>query len=150
MSWHKTTFPSTSEDHPDVLNAGRLATEAFMKANKPQGFGMFHAKRGVPDAPGAILIVYVTPVASEVCTELFETYKFEPCEAPFTGEQNMAYVLGDPWSMTLLQETRFPVQPTAEELEAQAAAAAAEAEVAQTEETQTAQTDEAPQAQAAS
>ena len=104
MSWHKTTFPSTSEFNPDVINIGKLGKEAYEKANKPRGFGMFHAKRGVPDQPGAILIVYLSPVASEVCTEILESYKFEPCEVPARNEQDMAFVLGDPVSMSLLQE----------------------------------------------
>ena len=104
MSWHKITFPSTTDDHPDVLQIGQLAGEGFFRANKPQGFGMFHAKRGVPNQPGAIIIVYLSPVASEVCPEIFESYKFEPCEAPARNEQDIAFVIGDPWTMTLLQE----------------------------------------------
>ena len=147
MSWHKTTFPSTSADHPDVLNIGKLGTEAFYKANKPQGFGMFHAKRGVPDQPGAILIVYLSPVASEACPEIFENYKFEPCEAPARNEQNIAFVVGDPWTMTLLREWFEDERPlTLTEEERQALEAAKQA---QTEEVQQAQPEEPQSAQAA-
>ena len=141
MSWHKTTFPSTSEHHPDVINVGKLVTDAFYKAEKPQGFGMFHAKRGIPDQPGAILIVYLSPVASELCPEIFESYKFEPCEAPARNEQDIAFVVGDPWSMSLLQEWfggERPLMLTDEERQAMEA------------EKQQAQSEEPPQAQAAS
>ena len=150
MSWHKTTFPSTSADHPDVLNIGKLATEAFYKADKPQGFGMFHAKRGVPDQPGAILIVYLSPVASEVCPEIFESYKFEPCREPARNEQNIAFVVGDPWTMNLLREWFEDERPLTLSDE-ERRALEAEKQRAQAEEApQQAQTEEAPQAQAAS
>ena len=152
MSWHKTTFPSTSADHPDVLNIGKLFTEAFYRANKPQGFGMFHAKRGVPDQPGAIIIVYLSPVASEGCPEIFESYEFEPCGPPARNEQNIAFVVGDPWTMTLLREwfeDERPLLLTDEERQAMEAAKQAQTEdaaQAQTEEVQQAQTEDAPQA----
>ena len=144
MSWHKTTFPSTSADHPDVLNVGKLCTESFLKENKPHGFGMFHAKRGIPDAEGAILIVYLSPVASEVCKEVFESYTFEPCQAPARNEQNIAFVVGDPWTMTLLREwfeDERPLNLTDEERQAllEEKRQAEEAQQAQTEETQSAQ-----------
>lgn len=148
MSWHKTTFPSTSADNPDVLNIGKLGTDAFYRANKPQGFGMFHAKRGVPDQPGAIIIVYLSPVASEACPEILQSYKFEPCGAPARNEQNIAFVVGDPWSMTLLREWFEDERPLAlTEEERQALEAAKQA---QTEEEPQAQTDETQSAQAAS
>jgi hypothetical protein len=146
MSWHKTTCPSTSADNPDVLRIGKLGAEAFLRENKPQGFGMFHAKRGIPDQPGSILIVYLSPVASELCPEIFESYEFEPCEAPARDEQDMAWVLGDPWTKILLREwfVEPQLRPTAEEEELAAA------QQAQTEEAQQAPVEEAPQAQAAS
>lgn len=136
MSWHKATFPSTTDDNPDVLGIGQLAGEGFFRANKPQGFGMFHAKRGIPNQPGAILIVYLSPVASETCPEIFESYQFEPCEAPARNEQDIAYVLGDPWTMTLLQEWyggERPLTLTEEERRALAG------EQTQTDDTQQAQ-----------
>ena len=156
MSWHKTTFPSTSADHPDVLNIGKLVTEAFYRANKPQGFGMFHAKRGVPDQPGAIIIVYLSPVASEACPEIFESYTFEPCGPPARNEQNIAFVVGDPWTMTLLREwfeDERPLNLTDEErqaMEAEKRAQAEQAQHAETEEAPQAKTEESQSAQAAS
>ena len=146
MSWHKTTFPSTSADHPDVLNIGKLVTEAFHRAGNPQGFGMFHAKRGVPDQPGAIIIVYLSPVASEVCPETFESYQFEPCQAPARNEQNIAFVVGDPWTVNLLREWFEDERPlTLSDEERQALEAEKQAQAQQQ-----AQTEEPPQAQAAS
>jgi len=138
MSWHKIEFPSTTETNPDVVNIGKLAADAFLRENKPQGFGMFHAKRGIPDQPGAILIVYLSPVASEKCPEIFESYTLEPCEAPARDEQDMAWVLGDPWTKILLREwfVEPVLRPTEEEEELAAA--------------QQAQTEEAQQAQGAS
>jgi hypothetical protein len=141
MSWHKTTFPSTSADNPDVLRIGNLGAEAFYRENKPQGFGMFHAKRGIPDQPGSILIVYLSPVASEMCPELRESYTWEPCEAPARDEQDMAWVLGDPWTKNLLREWFVEPQPrpTEEEEIAAAQQAQQEAQQAPTEEVQQAQ-----------
>ena len=133
MSWHKTTFPSTTETNPDVVHIGKLATEVFLREDKPQGFGMFHAKRGIPDQPGAILIVYLSPVASEKCPEIFESYTLEPCEAPARDEQDMAWVLGDPWTKILLREwfVEPVLRPTAEEELALEQAQSAEASQAQ-------------------
>ena len=132
MSWHKTTFPSTSATNPDVVHIGKLGAEAFYRENKPQGFGMFHAKRGIPDQPGSIIIVYLSPVASEMCPEIMESYTWEPCEAPARDEQDMAWVLGDPWTKILLREwfVEPVLRPTAEEEEL-AAAQQAQAEEAQ-------------------
>ena len=147
MSWHKATFPSVTDDIPEVLQIGQLAGEGFFRANKPQGFGMFHAKRGIPNQPGSTLIVYLSPVASETCPEIFESFKFEPCEAPARNEQDIAFVIGDPWTMSLLQEWfggERPLILTDEER------AALEQEKAQTEEVAQARTEETPQAQAAS
>ena len=138
MSWHKIEFPSTTETNPDVVNIGKLATDAFLRDDKPQGFGMFHAKRGIPDQPGSIIIVYLSPVASEMCPEIMESYTWEPCEAPARDEQDMAWVLGDPWTKILLKEwfVEPVLRPTAEEEELAAA--------------QQTQTEEAQQAQGAS
>ena len=99
-----------------------------------------------PDQPGAKLIVYLSPVASEMCPEIFESYELEPCEAPARDEQDMAWVLGDPWTKILLREWFVEPQPrpTAEEEELAAA------QEAQTEERSKQPVEEAPQAQAAS
>jgi hypothetical protein len=161
MSWHKIAFPSTTDDNPDVLKIGQLAGEGFFRADKPQGFGMYHAKRGVPNQPDAIIIVYLSPVACEVCPEIFESYKFEPCEAPALNEQDIAFVIGDPWSKTLLQEWYGGKRPLTLSEEERQALTPEQAETiilqqtqtevpqAQTEAAPQTQSEEAPQAQAA-
>ena len=69
---------------------------------------MFHAARGMHGEPDSKFIVYLSPVASELCSEIFESYTFEPCEVPARDEQDIAFVLGDPRTMGQLEETCLP------------------------------------------
>ena len=105
MPWHKTTFPLSTEINPDVVKIGNLGWTCYHRSNNAEGFGMFHATRGMHGEPDSNFIVYLSPVASELCPEILESYTFEPCEVPARDEQDIAFVLGDPRSMGLLQET---------------------------------------------
>ena len=135
MPWHKITLPLTMEIDPEVVRIGELAWDCFLKENRPDGFGMFHATRGSKGELDDKRLVYLTPVASELCREIAENYTLEPCETPARDEPNMAWVFGDPRAMGLLKEY-FEPEPdswewqVAQETAAAEAQAAAEAEAA--------------------
>ena len=65
---------------------------------------MFHATQDA-DYENAKWIVYLTPVAASLCTEIKESYTVEPCEVPARDEQHMAFVFGDPLMMGHLQDS---------------------------------------------
>jgi hypothetical protein len=96
MSWHRIVFPLTTTTNPDVVEIGRIAIARYDE-DKPADFGVFHATRGSEGGLDDKLIVYLSPVASELCgKELAEKYTLEPCEAPANDEPDMAWVYGDP------------------------------------------------------
>ena len=69
---------------------------------------MFHATEGDHSGDGDLntrMIIYLSPVASEVCREISDKYPFEPCNAPARNEPNMAYVFGDPRMMGKLRDS---------------------------------------------
>lgn len=153
MSWHKITLPLNVEIDPDVVRLGDLAKAVYAKENKPEGFAMFHATRGSEGELDDKFLVYLSPVAAKLCTEIAETYTLEPCETPARDEPDIAFVFGDPRVMGQLKDKFEPVPGTIEwkhaetirarEAEvrakfeaAQAAAAAAEAEAAANEQAQ--------------
>jgi hypothetical protein len=103
MSWHKITLPMKTEIDPDVVEIGKLGWACYDRENKPEGFAMFHAARGVEGENGRFL-VYLSPVATKLCPEILETYTAEPCEVPYRDEQDIAFVLGDPRVMGELRE----------------------------------------------
>ena len=111
MSWHKITVPITLEIDPEVVRIGKLGWACYERENKPEGFAMFHASRGISKDHHDTILVYLSPVASELCTEIAENYKLEPCDAPARDEPNMAFVFGDPLMMGQLQDKYVPEQP---------------------------------------
>lgn len=156
MSWHKITLPLITDDiDPKVVEIGNLAKDVYARENKPKGFGMFHATRGSKGGHEDKFLVYLTPVASELCKEIIaEKYTVEPCDTPARDEPDVAFVFGDPLTMSMLKDKFEPEPGTvewerAEEYKAQmarlqadfeaaqaaAAAAAAQAEPGQAEET---------------
>lgn len=107
MSWLKITLPLTVQIDPVVVEIGNLAKATHAKENNPKGFAMFHATRGVPDGlkeDEEIRIVYLSPVAAELCKEITENYEVEPCDVPFRDEPDIAFVFGDPLVMGHLRE----------------------------------------------
>lgn len=69
---------------------------------------MFHATEGDHSGDGDLntrMIIYLSPVASEVCREISDKYPFEPCKPPARNEPNMAYVFGDPRMMGKLRDS---------------------------------------------
>lgn len=97
MSWNRIVLQFTQEISPDMVKIGEMAWDCYRRAGEPQGFAMFHASEGPGDGANDKWIVYLTPVASEVCREISEHYPFEPCtRPPARDEPNMAYVFGDP------------------------------------------------------
>ena len=153
MSWHKITLPLIPDDiDPNVVEIGEMAKEIYARENKPDGFGMYHATRGSKGGYEDKFLVYLTPVASELCNErISEKFTLEPCDTPARDEPDITWVFGDARTKNLLKD-KFEPEPGTWEYErveeynrqmarvvadveaAQAAAAAAEA--AQAEETQ--------------
>lgn len=111
MSWHKITLPipAMKEIDPKVVEIGDLAKECWERENKPAGFGMFHASRGDNPNEHDTRLVYLSPVATEVCREaLSENYTLEPCDVPARDEPGMIWVFGDPLVMGMLKEKWEP------------------------------------------
>ena len=115
MSWHKITLPLLTEIDPKVVEIGKLVYEVYDKENKPSGFAMFHATRGSVKGWDDKQLVYLSPVASELCREvLSEKYELEPCGVPAVNEPDMAYVSGDMHVMKDLKEKFEPDPGTVE------------------------------------
>jgi hypothetical protein len=111
MSWHKITLPipPMKEIDPKVVEIGDLAKACYAKENKPAGFGMLHATRGDDSLEHDTRLVYLSPVASEVCREAIgERYTLEPCDVPARDEPGIIWVFGDPLVMGMLKEHYEP------------------------------------------
>ena len=129
MSWHKVTLPLSMEIDPNVVKIGEIGWACYEKANQPAGFAMFHATRGHEEAYYETRLVYLSPVASELCREEIEKdYKLEPCNVPACDEPNMIFVFGDPLVMGQLKERFEPEPGTWEYKKAELEAAQKEAE----------------------
>lgn len=108
MSWHKITRPLTPEIDPEVVRIGKIVWDCFVEENKPEGFAMFHASRGSEDGLHDTRLVYLTPLATEICREALTDFTLEPCGVPACNEPDMAYVFGDPQMMGQLKEKYVP------------------------------------------
>ena len=111
MSWHKITLPipSMKEIDPTVVEIGNIAREYWEQENKPAGFGMLHASRGVNEMEHDTRLIYLSPVASELCGEtLREQFTLEACEAPARDEPGIIWVFGDPLVMGTLRDKWEP------------------------------------------
>ena len=107
MSWNRIVLPVKLEICPDTVAIGNLAWDCYRRANEPEGFALFHAtddQSGEGDT-NTRMIIYFSPVASEVCREISEKYPFEPCKTPARDEPSMAYVFGDPRVMGQLRDS---------------------------------------------
>ena len=105
MSWQRIVLPFNTEIDPDMVRIGKMGWECFEKENKPAGFAMFHATEPGETEADDKWIVYLSPVAASLCTEIAENYKLEPCDTPARDEPNIAYVFGDPRVMNDLQDS---------------------------------------------
>jgi hypothetical protein len=112
MSWHRIVLPlkridgTNNEIDPDVVRIGKLGQECFEKENKPAGFAMFHATEAQStNGRNDNWVIYLSPVAASLCTEIAENYKLEPCDVPARDEPDIAYVFGDPLVMGQLQDS---------------------------------------------
>ena len=111
MSWHRIVLPltridrTTNETSPDVVRIGQLGWDCYQRENKPEGFAMFHATEASEDGLNDKWVVYLSPVAASLCTEIAADYKLEPCDVPARDEPDIAYVFGDPLVMGWLQES---------------------------------------------
>lgn len=111
MSWHKITLPipPTKDIDPKVVEIGDLVRACWEQENKPAGFGWFHASRGSNPMEHDTRLIYLSPVASEVCREvLSERYTLEPCDVPARDEPSMIWVFGDPLVMGMLKDKWEP------------------------------------------
>jgi hypothetical protein len=110
MSWHKITLPipPMKEIDPKVVEIGDLARERWMGENKPAGFGMLHASRGIDPNEHDTRFVYLSPVASELCREALSDYTLEPCDVPARDEPGIIWVFGDPLVMGMLKDKWEP------------------------------------------
>lgn len=105
-SWNRIVLPVKLEVCPDTVAIGNMAWDCYRRANQPDGFAMFHATDGPPDGDlNSRMIIYFSPVASEVCREISEKYPFEPCKTPARDEPSIAYVFGDPRMMGQLRDS---------------------------------------------
>jgi hypothetical protein len=115
MSWHKITLPLLTDIDPKVVEIGKLVYDVYEKENKPGGFAMFHATRGSEKGLNDKQLIYLSPVAAELCREVIsEKYQLEPCGVPARDEPDMAYVSGDPLVMKDLKEKFEPEPGTVE------------------------------------
>ncbi len=118
MSWQKITLPIIEEIDPKVVEIGKIVWDCYLKENKPEGFAMFHASRGPSKDEHDTRLVYLTPVAAELCTEVTEKYTLEPCDVPARDEPGIAFVFGDPRTMGYLQDKYDPSSEKAQTAEA--------------------------------
>ena len=115
MSWHKITLPLLGEIDPKVVEIGKIVWEICEKENIPAGFAMLHATRGSVKGLDDKMLVYLSPVATELCREaLSEKYELEPCGVPARNEPDVAYVFGDPQVMSELKVWFEPEPGTVE------------------------------------
>lgn len=111
MSWHKITLPipPMKEIDPKVVEIGNLAMDCWLQENKPAGFGMLHASRGSNPVEHDTRLVYLSPVASEMCRDvLSERYTLEPCDVPARDEPGIIWVFGDPLVKGMLKDKWEP------------------------------------------
>ena len=118
MSWQKITLPLTMEIDPKVVEIGKIVWDRYVAENKPAGFAMYHATRGSEGGLNDTRLVYLTPVAAEMCTELTEKYPLEACGIPARDEPDIAFVFGDPLTMSDLLEKYDPSREAAEKAQA--------------------------------
>lgn len=115
MSWYKITLPLLTEIDPKVVEIGDLVRDVYLGKNMPAGFAMYHATRGSVKEQNDKMLVYLTPVAYELCAEsVGERYTLEPCDVPARDEPNMAFLFGDPLTMGWLKEKFEPEPGTVE------------------------------------
>lgn len=112
MPWHKVTLPLITDNmDPNIVEIGNMAKAIFARENRPEGFGMFHATRGSKGGHEDKFLIYLTPVASELCNEtIAEKFPVEVCDTPARDEPDIAYVFGDPRTMGLLKD-KFEPEP---------------------------------------
>lgn len=120
MSWYKITFPLTTDIDPRVVEIGKLAWDVYERENKPAGFAMVHATRGSWDETDEKRLVYLSPVAAELCNEIKEKYTLEPCDVPACDEPDAHWVFGDPLVKSQLKEHFEPEPGTVEAARAEA------------------------------
>lgn len=109
MQWQKITLPlMTDQVDPQVVKIGDLAREVYLSENKPAGFAMFHAARASEGKFNDTFLIYLSPVAAELCSEIRENYTLEPCGVPARNEPDIAFVFGDPLMMGQLQDQWAP------------------------------------------
>jgi hypothetical protein len=117
MSWHKITLPLiTHMIDPNVVQIGDISKAIWQRENRPAGFAMFHATRGSEGELDDKLLIYLTPVAAELCASDIAAAGFtvEPCGVPARDEPNAAFVFGDPVTMSELKEYFEPEPGTIE------------------------------------
>ena len=120
MSWHKITLPLISDAiDPKVVEIGDMAKAIYARENQPEGFGMYHATRGSKGGYEDKFLVYLTPVASELCNAtIAEKYTVEPCDTPARDEPDITWVFGDARTKNLLKD-KFEPEPGTWEYERQ-------------------------------
>jgi hypothetical protein len=114
MSWHKISLPLMTDIDPKVVEIGNLAKDCYERAKRPEGFGMLHAARSKDGGLTGTRLVYLSPVASELCSDVAERYELEACEVPARDEPDIKWVFGDPRVMGLLRDKYEPELESAE------------------------------------
>ncbi|HEY2963612.1 MAG TPA: hypothetical protein VGJ37_14410 [Pyrinomonadaceae bacterium] len=105
MSWNRILLPLKTETCPDTVEIGNLGWEVYRREKEPAGFAMFHATILSEDGQDDKRVVYLSPVASQLCENIAEKYSLEPCKTPARDEPNIAFVFGDPLMMGQLRDS---------------------------------------------
>jgi hypothetical protein len=70
---------------------------------------MLHASRGNDPNEHDTRIIYLSPVAYELCRDAIgENYTLEPCDVPARDEPGIIWVFGDPLVMGMLADRYEP------------------------------------------
>ena len=105
MSWNRIVLPLTGDTSPETVEIGNLGWEVYRQEQEPVGFAMFHVTHIDEQGREATRIVYLSPVASDLCQNVAKKYSLEPCKVPARDEPNIAFVFGDPRMMGQLRDS---------------------------------------------
>ena len=105
MSWNRIVLPMEDDPNPETIEIGNMGWEVYRREKEPAGFAMFHVTFADETGRKYERIVYLSPIASELCRNIAEKYSLEPCKPPARDESNIMFVFGDPRMMGQLRDS---------------------------------------------